>query len=115
MIYAIYILINKQWSDWHLIFCMAMFFGSLLPDIDIENSIAGYLIPLHLFFKHGGVTHTIAFSMIFMGPYIYSRHPFWLGLWYGYVFAHLLPDHWQGKKLRYLWWPFNTKKKRRRK
>ena len=113
MIYVIYILINKQWSDWHLIFCMAMFFGSLLPDIDIENSIAGYLTPLYLFFKHGGATHTLLFNSIFLIAYCITKHPFWLGIGAGWL-SHLVGDHLQGNPLRHFWYPFNRKKKRRK-
>lgn len=114
MIYAAYVLIYKEWSDWDLIFCMAMHYGSLLPDIDHPNSLAGHIVPAHLFFKHGGVTHTLLFSFIFLAIYIYSWHPFWLGLWVGYVFAHLFPDHWQGNPLQHLWYPYKRKRGKRK-
>lgn len=113
MIYVIYVLIYSRWNDWDLIFCMAALIGSLLPDIDHPQSITGYLIPAHLFLKHGTATHTLLFNSIFFIAYYITKHPFWLGIGTGWL-SHIIGDNLQGNNLKYLYYPYKRKKRRRK-
>lgn len=41
--------------------------GGLWPDTDIRSSMLGRFIPLWLFFKHRGFTHTVKAALLFSG------------------------------------------------
>ena len=92
---------------------MAALIGSLLPDIDHSNSIAGYLIPAHLFLSHGGATHTLLFNSMFLIAYCITGHPVWAGIGVGWL-SHLIGDKLQGNNLKLLYYPFKRKKRRKK-
>lgn len=81
-------------------------FGSLLPDTDIKTSLLGRYIPVHLFFKHRTVTHSLFFvmiigllSMLFQAPWTVT-----IGLCVG-LLTHLLLDLLTPARLPYLLYP----------
>ena len=81
-----------------------MIIGSLLPDIDHENSIAGSVIPAWKIFKHGRQTHTILALLIIISLYLYFGYDWLYGLSVGYA-THLIGDELQGNNLKYLFFP----------
>lgn len=87
--------------------------GSLLPDVDHKNSIAGHIIPLWLIFKHGRETHTLLTASIFIVIYYYTNLEIFYGIWFGYM-THLTGDNLQGNNLKYLYFPFKRNKKFRK-
>lgn len=88
--------------------------GSLLPDIDHENSIAGSIIPAWLIFKHGKQTHTIIALLLISTFAYFSEIDFFYGLSIGY-FTHLVADEITGNWLKYLLYPFYTRKYKKNK
>lgn len=78
--------------------------GSLFPDADHKHAPAGKILPLWLFFKHRGFTHTI-FGMVGFSSLVGLLNPWWaISFGFGY-FTHLLLDcltpsgvNWLGKK-----------------
>jgi inner membrane protein len=64
--------------------------GSVLPDIDVEDSIVTGIIP-KLPFKHRTITHSFfALVVVTIVAAIFSRY-FALGMFFGYL-SHLLLD-----------------------
>ena len=79
--------------------------GSLLPDIDHENAVAGSIIPAWKIFRHGKQTHTVIALLLIVALYLYFRTDFLLGLSVGYA-THLIGDELNGNNLKYLFYPF---------
>lgn len=85
-------------------FFSGVIIGSLLPDIDHENSIAGSIIPLWKIFKHGRQTHTIIALLLIVIAYILLKKDWLFGLAIGYG-SHLIADELSGNNLKYLFFP----------
>ena len=92
----------------HFEFIPATLIGSLLPDIDHKNSIAGAIVPAWLVFKHAKQTHTLIALFIIITLHLIFRQDFFYGLWIGYA-THLLADELDGAPLKYLFFPFKNK------
>lgn len=107
--------VGISFTESDLVFCIFCLVGSAAPDVDHEKAVAGHIIPAWKFLKHGGATHTLLFSSVFLGIALGTRSPAWAGFWVGFV-SHLAIDHMDGNKLKHLWFPLNVifKKKRRR-
>lgn len=91
--------------DNHAEFILGVVIGSLLPDVDHENSIAGSIIPLWKFVRHGRQTHTVLVIILLIALYITFDKTWIYGVTVGY-FSHLLGDELQGNNLKYLFYPF---------
>lgn len=90
--------------------------GSLLPDIDIDNSMLGRFIPGWLFWEHRTVTHSIFFMGVvgFLGLLFKVSLALNIGLIVG-IGTHLILDGITPMGLPYLLFPFvtvNPRKKR---
>ena len=105
-------LLGFSWSNIDTVFVLACLGGSLFPDVDHKNSIAGYIIPAWLIFRHGTVTHTLLFSFIFLGIALGSKSSAFFGFWVG-IITHLVADNLSGNNLKYLYYPFKRRRKRR--
>ena len=86
--------------------------GSLLPDIDIDNSMLGRIIPGWLLWEHRTVTHSLFFlfvagliGLLFKGNLVLSE-----GLMIG-VGTHLILDGITPMGLPYLLFPFFTRER----
>ena len=98
-------------SGSNILFVVGCSVGSLLPDIDIDNSMLGRYIPGWLFWEHRTVTHSI-FFMIAIGL-IGLLFKINLGLTIGIVAGiatHLILDGMTPMGLPYLLFPFVVKK-----
>lgn len=87
--------------------------GSLLPDIDSENSTLGrYVTPISRLIPHRTYTHTIWVVVLMMGVawYIESVYVFALAL--GYT-LHILQDSFSKQGIRWFY-PFSMRKRGRR-
>ena len=92
-----------------LYFALGILTGSLLPDVDHKQSIAGAIIPLWLVFKHGRQTHTIIVNSLFLIPYWLTGNDVWYGITIAYA-SHLAADNLSGNNLKYLYYPFRRRK-----
>ncbi|QEH68698.1 metal-dependent hydrolase [Cellulosilyticum sp. WCF-2] len=98
-------------SPSNLLFIVGCAAGSLLPDIDIDNSMLGRFIPGWLFWEHRTVTHSI-FFMVVLGL-IGLLFKMDIGLIIGLVVGaatHLILDGITPMGLPYLLFPFVVKK-----
>lgn len=86
-------------------FVVSAVIGSYAPDADIRNSLAGRIVPAHLFVKHRGPTHSLfALGVVTMLPMCISI-PIGFGLGMGYG-LHLLLDSLTKMHLPYWdWYP----------
>ena len=110
-IYPLLLLLNVHITlNFYLIF--GVLIGSLLPDVDHKDSIAGALIPAWLISKHMGITHSIVAVLVIIGIYIYTRDITVFGVIIGYT-SHLYIDNATGSKLPNLFYPIKRKKVRR--
>ena len=94
----------------NILFVVGCGIGSLLPDIDIDNSMLGRYIPGWLFWEHRTATHSI-FFMIAIGliGLLFKMN---LGLTIGIVAGiatHLILDGVTPMGLPYLLFPFVVK------
>ena len=130
-IYLLLIFLLPETTD-IFTFIIFGFIGSLLPDIDHSNSIAGSIIPLwkinhilkkrrekkrikkkgklELMLQHGKMTHTLLFSSIIFIIYLITLNEGFYGLWLGYI-THLIGDEFQGNNLPYLFYPFKRERR----
>ena len=106
-------IINFNMGEWELFFFLGGFIGCLLPDIDHPNSILGYLIPAHIFLRHGTATHTILAGCWVLAIAWVSKQPSVFGAGFGYM-THLFSDNIQGNNLKYLYYPIKRKKHRKK-
>lgn len=89
--------------------------GSLLPDIDIENSLLGRFIPGWLFWRHRTVTHSILFMIVIgiMGLVLKINLGFTAGMVVG-IGTHLVLDAMTPRGLPYLLFPLIVRRGYRR-
>lgn len=80
--------------------------GSLLPDIDIEQSLLGRFIPGWLFWRHRTVTHSIFFMIVIgiIGAVLKMKWELNIGLMVG-IGTHLVLDAMTPRGLPYLLFP----------
>lgn len=89
--------------------------GSLLPDIDIENSLLGRFIPGWLFWRHRTVTHSIFFAIVvgLIGLLLNINVGFNVGVVVG-IGTHLVLDAMTPRGLPYLLFPIIVRRGYRR-
>jgi inner membrane protein len=66
-------------------------FATLLPDADHPKAPMGRFIPLHLFCKHRGFTHSFEGMFLFSLPCLFISVNFWISFLFGYL-VHLWMD-----------------------
>lgn len=84
--------------------------GSLLPDIDIKNSMLGRFIPLWLFVEHRTITHSLMFVAVITGmaAIVQLNLSIVVGLCVGLI-THLLLDSITPMGLPYLLYPIKRR------
>lgn len=89
--------------------------GSLLADIDIDNSMLGRFIPGWIFFEHRTVTHSIFFiGVVGLIGYLFNINlALNIGIMVGMV-THLLLDGTTPLGLPYLMFPFKVNQVRKK-
>lgn len=94
-----------------LLFAVGCATGSLLPDIDIDNSMLGRFIPGWLFWEHRTVTHSIFFMIILglIGIIFKINLGFTIGIVVG-IATHLVLDSITPMGLPYLLFPFAVRR-----
>lgn len=90
--------------------------GSLLPDIDEENSFIGkrslgISSIVHSIFGHRGFTHSLLAALLVFLPYFFWEYTFLLGLSLGYL-LHIIGDFFSVSGVP-LFWFFSKKTKAR--
>lgn len=100
-----YVLLGNRELD-HILNPIWLAIGSIFPDADHRKAPAGRILPLWLFFKHRGFTHTWWGLMLFALPIVAINRYWGLSFAIGY-FSHLFFDSitpsgvsWFGKKKR---------------
>lgn len=88
--------------------------GSLLPDIDIDNSLLGRFIPGWLFWEHRTVTHSLFFMLVvgILGVILHGNIGLIIGLCLG-IGSHLILDGMTPMGLPYLLFPLLKKDSRK--
>jgi len=96
-------------------FICGSFVGCLAPDVDTKESIAGAVFPAWHFLNHGTVTHTLLFNIALVAIYYYLLPTMTIaGICFG-VFNHLIADECDGYRLKYLYYPYVTNRKGKKK
>lgn len=89
--------------------------GSLLPDIDIDNSMLGRFIPGWLFWEHRTVTHSLFFIGVvgLIGLILKINLALNIGIIVG-IATHLILDGTTPLGLPYLMYPFKVNQVRKK-
>lgn len=97
------------------LFVVGCGFGSLLPDIDIDNSLLGRFIPGWLLWEHRTFTHSLLFMLVVgvIGVLLGGPYSLIIGLWIG-IMTHLILDAITPMGLPYLFFPFAYDRSKKR-
>jgi inner membrane protein len=84
-------------------------FGAMFPDADHKKAPIGRFIPLWLFFKHRGFTHSFAGLVVFSLPFMYYSVK-WMCIFAAGYMLHLMLDAGTPMGVK---WMFGHKRKKR--
>lgn len=95
------------------LFIIGCGFGSLLPDIDLPDSMLGHFVPfVSYFMEHRTITHSLFFMLVTVLIALVCKSPYSLivGLCVG-IGTHLLLDSITPMGLPYLLFPFHCRER----
>jgi membrane-bound metal-dependent hydrolase YbcI (DUF457 family) len=108
---AVYLyLVLGNWELDHILNPFLVVIGSLFPDADHRKAPAGKMLPLWLFFRHRGFTHSLEGMICFLLPLLAYNRLYALSFGIGYI-THLLLDSLTPSGVRWIY--FKKKKKPR--
>ena len=101
--------VQVEKTSGHFLNPIPFLIGSVFPDTDIRQSLAGRFLPLWLFFNHRGFTHTIPACILFSLPIAVFYSWEWAGLFAAGYILHLAMD--DGTPMRVKWWRGHRRKR----